>query len=158
MMRFALPLIFAAALLPAQQKLAPVNEASYAKIVAAHKGRIAMADFWATFCVPCRAEMPQLAKMAGKYAGRGVDLVTVSADEPEKEAAALQFLAGAGVGGPFYIKRAADDDKFSALVDAKWSGELPALFLYDRTGKKVRSFLGDTPMKDVEAALQKLLQ
>jgi hypothetical protein len=31
------------------------------------------------------------------------------------------------------------------------------LFLYDRTGKKVRSFIGETPMKDVEAAIQKLL-
>jgi thiol-disulfide isomerase/thioredoxin len=157
-MRFALPVLLGAAMLPAQAKLAPVTEASYAKIVAAHKGRVAMVDFWATFCVPCRAEMPQLAKMAAKYAARGVDLVTVSADESDKESAALQFLAGAGVGGPFYIKRAADDDKFATLVDAKWSGELPALFLYDRAGKKAHSFLGDTPMNQIEAALQKLLQ
>jgi hypothetical protein len=62
------------------------------------------------------------------------------------------------VAGPFYLKKAADDDKFYNVVDAKWSGEIPAMFIYDRSGKRVRSFLGETPVKDIEAAIQKLLQ
>ena len=54
-------------------------------------------------------------------------------------------------------KNAKDDDKFINLVDPKWSGALPALFLYDRTGRKVKMFVGETPMKELEAAVSKLL-
>jgi len=154
-MRYAL--FFLACLLPAQSKLPTLNEASFPKMLATHKGRIVLVDFWATWCVPCRAEMPQLVKLSEKLKARGFDLVTVSADEPEKEAAALQVLKQDAVAAPFYLKKAGDDDKFYNLVDAKWSGEMPAMFIYDRTGKRVRSFLGETPVKDIEAAIQKLL-
>jgi thiol-disulfide isomerase/thioredoxin len=154
-MRFAL--FFLACLLPAQSKLAPLNEASYSKMLATHKGKIVLVDFWATWCVPCRAEMPQLVKLGEKLRARGVDFVTVSADEPEKESAAFQVLKKNAVAAPFYLKKADDDDKFYNLVDTKWSGEMPAMFIYDRAGKRVRSFLGETPVKDIEAAIQKLL-
>jgi hypothetical protein len=86
-----------------------------------------------------------------------LDFVTVSADEAGKEADALKVLLQNAVAAPFYLKRAVDDDKFFNLVDAKWSGEMPAMFIYDRSGKRVRSFLGETPMKDIEAAIQKLV-
>ena len=155
-MRYAL--IFLACLLPAQSKLAPLNEASFPKMVASHKGKIVLVDFWATWCVPCRAEMPQLVKLSERLKTRGLDFVTVSADEPDKEPAAFQVLQQNAVAGPFYIKKASDDDKFYNLVDPKWSGEMPAMFIYDRTGKRVRSFLGETPVKDIEAAITRLLQ
>jgi len=142
--------------LGAQQKLTPVNEAAYAKLVAAHKGKVVLVDFWATWCEPCRAEMPQLVKLEQKLRARGFELVTISADEPEQETAAVKVLKADGVSGPSFLKKAVDDDKFIAAIDAKWGGALPALFVYDRSGKKVRSFIGETPMKDVEAALEKL--
>jgi thiol-disulfide isomerase/thioredoxin len=146
------------ALAGAQQKFTPINEAGYAKLVASHKGKVVLVDFWATWCKPCRVETPAIVKMANQLAARGLDVVTISADEPEQESAALQFLKDNKVPGIPYIKRVADDDKFALSLDPKWaSGGLPALFLYDRTGKKVRVFLGETPTKDVEAAILKLL-
>jgi thiol-disulfide isomerase/thioredoxin len=154
-MRYAL--FFAACLLPAQSKLRTLNEASFPKMLATHKGKIVLVDFWATWCVPCRAEMPQLVKLSEKLKSRGLDVVTISADEPDKEPAAIQVLKENSVAAPFYLKKADDDDKFYNLVDTKWSGEMPAMFIYDRAGKRVRSFLGETPVKDIEAAIQKLL-
>jgi thiol-disulfide isomerase/thioredoxin len=157
MMRLPVLLIAAAGLLPGQAKLAPVNETSFAKMVATHKGKIVLVDFWATWCVPCRKEMPQLVKLSEQLRARGFDFVTVSADEPGKETAALKVLAENAVASPFYWKKAADDDKFYNAVDTNWSGEIPAMFIYDRSGKRVKSFLGETPVKDIEAAIQKLL-
>ncbi len=137
----------------AVDKLIPVDEAAYQKLVASHKGRVLLVDFWATWCEPCRKEMPALVKL---QQSRKFQLVTISADEPEQEAGAKTFLTKNGVADPVYVRRAKDDDKFINSVDPKWSGALPALFLYDKTGKKVRSFVGETPLKDIEAALAKL--
>jgi cytochrome c biogenesis protein CcmG, thiol:disulfide interchange protein DsbE len=155
-MKHVLVVSFFVATLCAQSKLTPVDEAGYAKLVAAHKGKIVLVDFWATWCEPCRAEMPQLVKLEQKLRARGFELVTVSADEPEQEAAASKVLKADGVSGPAYLKKAADDDKFIGAIDSKWGGALPALFLYDRTGEKARSFIGETPMRDLEAAIEKL--
>lgn len=158
MNRYLALILLAASALPlaAQKPLTPLDEAGYRKAVAAAKGKVVLVDFWATWCEPCRAEMPQIVQLANKYKGR-VQLVTVSCDEPEQEKGARAFLAKSGVPAPTYIKRVKDDDKFINSLDPKWSGALPALFIYDRQGRQVKSFIGETEMATLEAALRKLL-
>jgi thiol-disulfide isomerase/thioredoxin len=155
-MKLALLLLSSSLAVLAQQKFQPVDEARYPKLVAEHKGKVLLVDFWATWCKPCRAETPAIVQMASRLAAKGLDVVAISADEPEQETGALQFLREYKVPGQPYIKKSQDDDKFMAIVDPKWNGGLPALILYDRTGKKVRAFYGETPTKEVEAAVLKL--
>lgn len=150
-------ILAAAAALSAAADLKPVDEAGYAKTVAASKGRVLLVNFWATYCVPCRKEMPQLVALAAKYKAQGFDFVTITADEPEQFKDAAAFLDQNKVPPPAYAKRAKDDDKFINLVDPKWSGALPASFLYDRSGRKVRAFFGEIKIPELEAALKKLL-
>ncbi len=155
-MKATLIFILAAALSAAAQ-LKPVNEATYPTTVSASKGKVLLVNFWATYCVPCRKEMPELVALAAKYKARGFDLVTVTADEPEQFNDAVAFLDKNKVPAPAYAKQAKDDDKFINLVDPKWSGALPASFLYDRNGKKVKAFFGEIKIAELEAALKKLL-
>jgi thiol-disulfide isomerase/thioredoxin len=154
--RRALLVLAAAGPLVAQTP-APLNEAGYPRMLAAYRGKVVLVSFWATWCKPCRAEAPQLVALDRKLAGKGFQLVTVSADEPEAQTAALAFLKQAGLTGPAYWKRPADEDKFHASVDARWGGELPALFLYDKLGKRAKSFIGETPVAEIETAIRKLL-
>jgi thiol-disulfide isomerase/thioredoxin len=137
--------------------LKPVDEAGYTKLVAASKGKVTLVNFWATYCVPCRKEMPELVALEARLRARGFQFVTVSADEPEQRAAAKAFLDKIKVASPAYIRTAKNDDKFTALVDPKWNGALPASFLYDRQGRKVKSFFGETDLKALAAAIEKLL-
>jgi len=141
----------------AQEGLQPVNEAGLQKLLDSNKGRVVVVDFWATWCSPCREEMPLLVRLGAKYRQRGLRLITVSCDEPEEEAGALQFLQEHRVSGPGYVKRVEDDEKFINFVDRKWSGALPALFLYDKSGRLARSFVGETDMTELEKAILKLL-
>lgn len=141
----------------AQGKLTPIDEAGYKTLLAREKGKVVLVEFWATWCKPCLKEMPELVKIEQKLRARGFRLVTISNDEHEREAAALKILQQFSVPQPSYMRRVADEDKFSASVDAKWEGALPALFLYDRTGRKVRAFIGETPAKEIEAAIEKVL-
>ncbi len=134
----------------------PIDEASYQKLVASQKGQVVLVDFWATWCIPCREEMPALVRLAAQHA-RGFKLLTISCDEPEQEAGATEFLAKNRVPPPHYIKHAKNDDQFINSVDPKWSGALPGLFLYDRQGRLVKSYIGEADMNAVEAAIRKLL-
>ncbi len=147
---FLLP-VFGACALPT------LDEAAFQRLVEAHKGKVILYDFWATWCEPCRVELPQLARLEAKLRSQGFELITISADEPEQAADAEKVLKQFAVHGPVYRKQAKDDDRFINSIDAKWSGALPALFLYDKAGQKVRSFIGETDMGTVEAAIRKLL-
>jgi thiol-disulfide isomerase/thioredoxin len=137
--------------------LIPIDETGFQKLVTEHKGKVVLYSFWATWCDSCRAEMPQLIKLQARLKARGLELVTISADEPDQAAAAEKVLKQFGSPSPAYRKQARKDEQFIDAIDPDWSGALPALFLYDRSGRKVRSFIGETEMATIEAAIQKLL-
>ena len=143
--------------LTAQAPLRPIDEKAYAQLIASHRGSVLVVDFWATWCGPCREEMPLLVELARKYRGKGLRLATVSCDEAEDAGKAARFLAEYGASEAAYIKRVTDDERFINSVDGKWSGALPALFVYDRAGRPLRSFIGETDMKALEQAIRNLL-
>jgi len=154
-MKRILPVLFAIPCLSAS--LATVDESGFQKLIAAHKGKVVLYDFWATWCDSCRAELPPLVQLANKLRPQGFELVTISADEPEQAADARKVLKQIAFTGPAYRKQAVNDENFINSIDKSWSGALPALFLYDKAGHKVRSYIGETDIKALEAAVRKLL-
>ena len=138
-------------------RLIPLDESGFRQMVASHHGKILLVDFWATWCAPCREELPKLAAMHASKKSKGLDFVTISCDEPEQEAEAAQFLAVQAAPEPYYVRSARDDDAFINAIDPKWSGALPALFLFDRNGRQARSFIGETDLKQLAASIDNLL-
>lgn len=57
------------------------------------KGKVVVMNLWATWCAPCKIEMPTLAKLAETYRGKPVAVVAVSIDKPEALAEAKSFIA-----------------------------------------------------------------
>jgi hypothetical protein len=98
-----------------------------------------------------------LVKFSAQLRARGLDFVSISADEPEQEPQARKFIVAAKVPGPLYIKSTDDDDKYAAAIHARWDGSLPASFIYDRSGKKVGAFIGEVPLKNLEDVIAKFL-
>ena len=95
--------------------------------------------------------------MAARLESRGFAFVAISGDDAEAEGQVKTFLQSSGLKGAAYIRKAKDDDKFIGLVDSKWNGALPALFLYDRKGVKVKAWYGETSLAEVEAEVNKRL-
>jgi len=137
--------------------LIPLDEAGFQKLIASGKGRVLLVDFWATYCVPCRAEMPQLVALEGRYQSRGLKLIAISADEPEQEAGALEFLRKQRVRCRATSSGRATTTSSSTPSIQNGAANCRPCFLYDRQGAKVKSFFGETDLAALEAALRKLL-
>jgi len=62
------------------------------KTLADFKGKVLVVNLWATWCGPCKIEMPQLARLAAAYDGKPVQVVEISIDKPEALAEAKAFI------------------------------------------------------------------
>jgi thiol-disulfide isomerase/thioredoxin len=67
------------------------------------KGRIVILNFWATYCLPCRTEMPDLAAIQNEYAALGVQVIGASTDEADDRAKVLQFIKETKVNFPVWL-------------------------------------------------------
>jgi thiol-disulfide isomerase/thioredoxin len=106
-----------------------------ARVVDPHRGRILVVNFWATWCEPCRKEMPALLAVARDLAPRGADFVLVSADFRSASGAVSRYLDGVKARVPAFLEDAPDPAVFIDAVDPKWGGELPHTVVYGRDGK-----------------------
>lgn len=102
------------------------------------KGTIVNA--WASWCGPCREELPMLASLAKNLAAQSIDVVLVSVDEPEDRSKAEAFLRSFDIKLPAYLAARPLGD-FKEGLNPRWPGMLPASFLFDSAGK-LRYFWG----------------
>ena len=83
--------------IPAEPRPAPdytfYDSAGKAVRIADFKGKVVVMNIWATWCAPCVAEMPTLAKLKAVYAGKDVEVVAVSIDSETSAAKARLFIA-----------------------------------------------------------------
>ena len=115
-----------------------------------------LVNMWATWCVPCREEFPDLLRLRRDYAGRGLRVVLVSGDFHSEAAAARRFLQEQGVDFPTYIK-AGKDMEFINAFEPRWSGVLPATFIYDTDGALRHAWEQKTSYAPLEAGVLDVL-
>ena len=144
---------------PNAPKLAGELDApGYAATVAKQKGRVVLVNFWATWCVPCREEYPDLTRLEKAYRGKGLAVLGVSIDSARDLAAVDKFLAKMNPDFANYRKASGGDDQvFIESVDKDWGGELPFTVLYARDGKKAKVLSGKQTYGDFETAVKALL-
>jgi thiol-disulfide isomerase/thioredoxin len=129
------------------------------KSLADFKGRTVLLNLWATWCVPCRKEMPALAALQQKLGGPSFEVVAVNIDtrDPDKPKAWLQQ---AGVTGLAYYADASAKVFQELKVIGKAVG-MPTSLLIDGSGCEIAYLAGpaewgsDDAFKLVQAALQK---
>ena len=136
-----------------------LNAKGLADAVAARRGSVVLVNFWATWCVPCREEFPDLAKLEKAYRDKGLAVVGVSIDSAKDLAAIDKFLAKVKPEFPNYRKASGGDDQdFIEAVDKNWGGELPFTVVYGRDGKRAKVLSGKQTYADFETAVKTALQ
>lgn len=116
------------------------------------KGRIVILNFWATYCIPCRKEMPDLAAIQNEYAALGVQVIGASADEVEDRAEVLQFVKETKVNFPIWMGATSVDMMKFGLGTA-----LPGTVVIDREGRVVRVISGVINKADLEKQIDSML-
>lgn len=100
---------------------------------------VTLVNVWATWCLPCREEFPDLLRLRRTYEAQGLRLVLVNADFGEGKDEAVKFLGEQGVDFPT-LSKDQDDDTFINAMGGRWSGALPATFLFNEKGKLVEAW------------------
>ncbi|MCC6333390.1 MAG: TlpA family protein disulfide reductase [Myxococcales bacterium] len=118
------------------------------------KGQVVVIDFWATWCGPCRDELPYLLKQVKAHEAKGVKFLAVSNDDlDEQHEAVSAFVKGMPDLGP-YAAFGTPELGHTYLVRA-----LPTLYVIDRQGKIVASETGQASETQIarwiEAALER---
>ena len=136
---FPLNLAFASLLAVAGPALTPATAETVLQEVGRPGATVTLVNVWATWCVPCREEFPDLMRLRKAYASRGLRLVLVNADFGDAKDEARKFLADQGVDFAT-LHKDQDDDAFIRALGGGWSGALPATFVFDRRGALVDSW------------------
>jgi thiol-disulfide isomerase/thioredoxin len=102
------------------------------------RGRVLVVNFWATWCTPCREEIPLFVRMQERYGARGLQFIGIAIDQPEKVA---EFAREFRINYPLYIAGA--DALALARAAGNRPGVLPFTLLIDRTGAIVGQHIGE---------------
>jgi thiol-disulfide isomerase/thioredoxin len=128
-----------------------------ARIVAPKKGRVLVVNFWATWCDPCREEMPSLVAASKGFPSKDVAVVLVSVDSLKATPAVEKYLAKEKVPFVCWQAKSRDPQTFVDAVDRSWSGAVPYTLVYSRTGTLVAKLAGPQSEQAFGDAVKKAL-
>jgi thiol-disulfide isomerase/thioredoxin len=139
-----------------------VDRPAYDEAIAANRGRVVIADFWATWCLPCMQQLPHTIELAQRYGDR-VAVATVNMDDVDAQSRVEQVLGDRDAAAVVNLM-VRNGGSPQAMEDFEIpGGALPHYKLYDRTGKLRRTFEVDPAAEkqfstaDIDAAVEELL-
>ena len=115
------------------------------------RGKVVLVDFWATWCQPCKKEMPGYQKLVDLYGSRGFAVVGFKFDTMADTESPVHFAKRIGVHYPLAVASDELKHKFGGIEG------LPTTLLYDRQGILRKKIVGFEYTDAVEAALKPLL-
>ena len=139
--------------------VAPLKTDELKGLLAKQRQRPLLINFWATWCVPCREEFPDLVKINSQFRRQSLDFVTISLDDfSDITKGVPQFLGSMKATMPAYLLNENDPEPAINAVDPRWQGDLPATFLYNESGEVVFKHFGRVDAAELRAAIEKLVK
>ena len=116
------------------------------------RGKVLVVNFWATWCAPCREEIPVFIKVQDRYRARGVQFVGIAIDQPER---VRPYARDIGINYPLLVG-GVETMEFARQVGNR-AGVLPFTLVLDRSGRVAATHVGVFKPETLESALTPLL-
>lgn len=141
-----------------QTNVTQIDSTNLQNLIDESRNSVLVINVWATWCVPCVEEMPDLIKLAKYYENENVNLIGISIDYPEEiETKILPFLQQHKINFPVYVNNFNNDEVLINFLNSNWSGAIPATFVYDKKGIQKDFLLGKHSFIDFKTAVEKHL-
>ena len=120
-----------------------------------YQGKILFVNVWATWCLPCKEEFPDLVKLVDTYRDTDVIIIGLSVDYPDEiENKIKPFLKAQNAVFPHYVQNFKRAEDLIHLFSHKWRGAVPATFIYDKQGKQQAFLLGKHTFDEFKAKIE----
>ena len=139
----------------------PATADQFRAVLDHHRGKVVVVNYWATWCIPCLQELPELDLLQERYGERGLVVLAISMDDPDKlEDRVKPFFAKRAPGLVSYLASAGEDDsvEFVTSFDPEWPGALPTTMFFDRGGELADIHLGRMLYAEFEEAVLEMLE
>jgi thiol-disulfide isomerase/thioredoxin len=121
-------------------------------------GKVLLINVWATWCIPCREEFPDLVKLAEIYQERNLEIIGISADYPDEISTKIRpFIESQRVNFPIYVQNFDKQENFINYFNEDWRGALPATFIYDTSATQQVFLLGKRSYQEFQQTIEKFL-
>jgi cytochrome c biogenesis protein CcmG, thiol:disulfide interchange protein DsbE len=114
-----------------------------------YRGKVVILDFWATWCEPCKEEIPHLIDLRNRYSAQGVEVIGISMDDDDKPVRTFQQKYQ--INYPVAVGTSSLADQYGGVLG------LPITFVIDREGRIAAKHIGATNPEVFETEVKKLL-
>jgi thiol-disulfide isomerase/thioredoxin len=119
------------------QTVERLDEEALTEMVTKRNGKVLFLNIWATWCLPCKEEFPDIIRLAEEYRHRNVEFIGISADYPDEIDSRIKpFLRDQKVNFQNYVQNFDSAEEFINWIDVEWNGALPVTVIYDTGGNR----------------------
>ncbi len=121
------------------------------------RGKVVLVNMWATWCVPCRQEFPELVQLYDQDRSKGLAILAISNDDIQNLDDVKEFVKERHVTFPTFIVDPQGANALREAIYPHWTGNIPTSFIFDRQGKLRLAVAGAHDRADFENLIKPLL-
>ena len=138
-------------------KVEEIDKSKLEKLIKNRKGKVLLLNIWASWCMPCKKEFPDLVKLAEKYKNSKVEIVGLSVDDKsDLNSEVIPFLQKNNANFKIYIQNFKNIEELISFFP-KWEGAIPLTVIFDKNGKEKKFIIGMRDFEFFDKAIQEVL-